>query len=103
MGTRTLHEYDGEHHRTRAGHTSDLRRERRLSSAGWTRHGYTAHDLLYRAVGVLRDADQAIGREHDPGRIRPWHALLSDSLFTPRGMTAFRRRLKLGASTDREC
>jgi len=46
VGTRTLHEYDGEHHRTIDGHRADLRRERRLLGEKWSRRGYTSVDLL---------------------------------------------------------
>jgi hypothetical protein len=93
VGTRTLHEYDGEHHRTVDGHRDDLRRERRLLDDGWSRRGYTSVDLLHRSVHILREADDAIGRPHDPARLQPWLDLLAASLFTPQGTAAFLQRL----------
>ena len=93
VGTRTLQEYDGEVHLPRASQKRDLRRLRRLDEAGWARHGYTDDDVLRRAVGVLRDADRAVGREHVPARIRQWHALLRESLFTPAGTPRLLARL----------
>jgi very-short-patch-repair endonuclease len=93
-GTRTLHEYDGGDHLLRARQQKDLRRGRALSNIGWTRRGYTSEDLLYRPVEVLRDADLAIGRPHDPARVRPWEVLLGQSLFTSRGRARFLRRLE---------
>jgi very-short-patch-repair endonuclease len=95
VGTRTLHEYDGEVHGLRRQQKRDLRRLRRLDEAGWARHGYTDDDVLLRAVSVLRDADRAVGRQHRPDRIRPWHDLLKESLFTPAGQARLLRRLGL--------
>jgi hypothetical protein len=89
-GTTTLHEYDGAVHRDRRTHAKDLARERGLANIGWTRRGYTAGDLLGRALAMLREADAAIGRHHDPGRLEPWRAALRESLFTEGG----RRRLE---------
>lgn len=92
-GARVLHEYDGEHHLERAQQRRDLDRSRRLERAGYRRHGYTREDVLHQAVAILRDADAAVGRAHDPGRITRWHDLLRDSLFTPAGTARFRARL----------
>jgi hypothetical protein len=88
-GTRTLHEYDGAVHRDRRTHVNDLARERRLVNAGWTRRGYTAADLLGRPLVMLREADAALGRPHNPARVVPWVEALRDSAFTDIG----RRRL----------
>ena len=98
VGTRTLQEYDGEVHLPRAQQKRDLRRLRRLDEEHWTRHGYTDDDVLHRAVGILRDADRALGREHLPERIRPWHDLLRDSLFTPAGQARLLHRLGLNTA-----
>jgi hypothetical protein len=97
VGTRSLQEYDGEVHLPRAQQKRDLRRLRRLDEEHWTRHGYTDDDVLHRAVGILRDADRALGREHLSERIRPWHDLLKESLFTPAGQVRLMRRLGLDA------
>ena len=93
VGTRTVQEYDGAHHRDPVQHRDDLRRDRRLARAGWVRHGYTAGDLLHRAPAVLLDADTAIGRAHRPDRIRGWHRLLRGSTFTPAGRAELAARV----------
>ena len=93
VGTRTIHEYDGEVHLTRAQQQADLARARRLAAAGVIRRGYTSYDVLRRPVTVLRDADLSLGRPHDPTRIRTWHGLLAESLLTPAGQRRLMDRL----------
>lgn len=95
VGTETFHEYDGGDHLQRRQQRRDLRRVRNIDHADWTRRGYTKEDVLTQGVMILRDADLAVGREHDPSRIRAWTALLRDSLFTPAGTAAFRERIGL--------
>lgn len=94
-GTRTLHEYDGGVHLTREQQRRDLERARRLADAGLERRGYTSYDLLRQPICILRDADRALGRPHDPGRMREWHALLSESLLTASGRSRLLERLGL--------
>ncbi len=94
VGTRSIHEYDGGVHLERRQQQADLVRARRLSDAGWTRRGYTSHDLLRAPIGILRDIDRALGRPHDPSRLRPWHVLLADSLFTASGTERLLSRLR---------
>lgn len=91
--TRSLHEYDGGEHRKPARQRRDLARDRRLVAAGWVRRGYTSADVIGNGLMILRDADNAVGREHLPARIRLWHRHLAESLVTPSGMAAFGRRL----------
>jgi hypothetical protein len=93
VGTTSLHEYDGGHHLTRPQQRRDLERGRRIAAVGLTRRGYTSEHVLHQAVTVLRDADLALGRPHDPRRIHAWHALLRESLFTPAGQARLCRRL----------
>ena len=92
-GTSTLHEYDGADHLGRQRQRKDLDRARRLDRTGWSRRGYTSMEVLNQAVGILRDADASLGRTHDPERIRAWHSLLRESLFTPAGTARLRARL----------
>lgn len=99
VGTTSDHEFDGGHHREPDQHRDDLRRERQLTSAGRTRRGYTASDVVQRPVGILKDADEAVGRDHDPGRIRPWTELLRQSLYTPAGRSAFLKRTMVRVPT----
>jgi len=91
-GTRTIQEYDGADHLDARQYRDDRRRDRRLTERGWVRNGYTAPDLLTRAVAVLRDADRALDRPHEPERVRAWHTLLQESLFTDAGTARLRLR-----------
>ena len=93
VGTRTLPEYDGDCHGEPGQRRRDRRRDRHLHRIGWTRHGYTDDEVLLRGVGILADADRAVGREHDPRRIRAWTTLLRESTFTGAGRAALARRL----------
>lgn len=92
-GTKMLHEYDGGDHLSRTGQRRDLRRHRRIISAGYERRGYTAADVLHVPAGILRDVDTSLGRPHDPARLQPWYALLRESLFTPSGALRLQDRL----------
>lgn len=92
-GTKVIHEYDGAVHRTQQAHADDLRRDRALTAAGWTRRGYVAADLCRNPATVLRDIDATLGRAHRPERIRPWLTLLRESTFTPTGRARLLDRL----------
>jgi hypothetical protein len=102
VGTNALHEYDGGEHLKVRRQRSDLARGRRIGNVHWVRRGYTSVEVLHQAVGILRDADLSLGREHDPARVRRWHVLLAESLFTPSGRSAFLQRLGLRVSADDE-
>lgn len=93
VGTTALHEFDGDEHEKAPRRVRDRRRDRRVDREGFVRRGYTGGDVILRAVSILEDADRSLGRPHDPARIREWHRLLSDSLFTPAGRSAFLRRV----------
>lgn len=97
-GTRVLHEYDGGDHLEVKRQRKDLARSRRLDAEHWIRRGYTSQEVLHQATSILRDADRSLGRPHRPDRVRPWHALVLDSLFTPAGTARLRRRLGLSGS-----
>lgn len=92
-GTVSVHDYDGDEHEKAPRRVKDLRRVRLLDEAGLVRRGYTMGDLVARPVTILRDADRAVGRPHDPSRIRAWNELLRDSLRTPAGCDAFLQRI----------
>lgn len=102
VGTNALHEYDGEHHLSRRRRRKDLARARRIGNVDWVRRGYTSTEVLHQAVGILRDADLSLGREHRPERVRRWYGLLSESLFTPSGRERLRRLLDLSDTTGGE-
>ncbi|SDT32533.1 hypothetical protein SAMN04488543_3748 [Friedmanniella luteola] len=78
VGTRRLHEDDGEVHRDRAVHRSDLDRDRRLLDVGLQRYGWTASEVL-RGGPLVASADAALGRAWDGGRLRAWRALVDAS------------------------
>jgi hypothetical protein len=92
VGTRTLHEYDGGHHLTRAQQRRDLRRVRGRDDAGWNRRGYVLEDLLHQDMMIVRDADAALWRPHRPERIRAWEALPAESAFSVPGRHRLLRR-----------
>jgi hypothetical protein len=93
VGTDSVHEFDGDEHEKAPRRVKDRRRDRRLDKAGLVRRGYTAGDVIHRAVTILEDADRALGRSHDPARIRVWHDLLRNSLFTPAGRASLLARV----------
>ncbi len=95
LGTNRLPEYDGSDHLPRRQQRSDLRRAGRISDAGFERRGYTKEDVLVGGISILRDADRALGRQHEPTRIEAWHDLLRESLFTGSGQQRLLRRLGL--------
>ena len=59
----------------------------------WHRRGYTSVDLLHRPEGILRDADQTLGRRHRVDRMDPWLRMLEESLFHEAGRARFAARL----------
>jgi len=92
-GTTSVHEYDGDEHDKAPRRVKDLRRQRRLDKVDHVRRGYTLGDLLHRAVSVLEDIDRAVGRPHDPSRIRVWTELVRQSLYSRSGRAAFLARI----------
>lgn len=78
VGTRRLHEYDGEVHRRLSVHRADLDRDRRLLDSGWQRYGYTAAEVLS-GGGLIASVDAALGRRWDGNRLRHWRELVDDS------------------------
>jgi hypothetical protein len=91
-GTRTLADYDGAVHADRHQQRVDRRRDRRIVDADWVGRSYTDDDLLRRPVAILREADAAVGRPHDPQRIRAWTALFRESSWTEAGRTELAHR-----------
>jgi hypothetical protein len=101
VGTTALHEFDGDEHEKAPRRVGDRRRDRRIDRQGFVRRGYTGGDVIQRAVTILEDADRSLGRDHDPARIREWHQLLRDSLFTPAGRVAFLGRIPVASPRRR--
>lgn len=100
VGTRDFHEYDGRDHLDRRRQRKDHKRDRRIGGQDGRRRAYTKDDVLSQGITILRDADRAIGRDHDPARIRAWHDLLRESMFTPAGLAAFCRRVDITVPAD---
>jgi hypothetical protein len=85
VGTRRIHEYDGAVHRLGDVHQDDLKRERRITRAGWARYGYTSGDLLDGGASIIAEADRLLGRRWDSRRLYAWNDLVATSLFGRRG------------------
>jgi len=83
VGTRRIHEYDGEVHRELRQHRRDLDRERRLVEAGWQRCGYTATEVLTRGARIIASADAVLSRTWEVRRLRAWQGLVAGSLHAP--------------------
>jgi hypothetical protein len=97
VGTRRLHEYDGEVHRDRETHRADLARERRLVEVDWQRIGFTSPQLVYEGGSILAGLDRLLRRTWDPRRLVRWEALLHDSLLRPSGRATVMRRWRQSA------
>jgi very-short-patch-repair endonuclease len=85
VGTRRIHEYDGDPHRDRQMHRNDLARDRRLVEIDFQRMGFTASQLLHEGASIIASADRVLGRSWDPKRLASWEALVEHSLFRPTG------------------
>ena len=92
VGTQRLHEYDGEVHRDRDTHRSDLQRERRLVEEGWQHCGYTSTEVLWKGGSIIASADAVLGRGWDPARLEVWRGLVRRSLHGPGGRARVRVR-----------
>jgi very-short-patch-repair endonuclease len=92
VGTRRVHEYDGEAHRDKERHRADLRRDRRLVEIVWQRIGFTSPELLYEAASVIAGMDRLLGRTWDPRRVARWEALHDESLLRSSGRARAIRR-----------
>lgn len=100
-GTRRLAEYDGAHHRDSRQYERDRARDRRLMELGWTPYSYSANTVLRQPHLIIRDADQALGRESDPRLLGSWYSLIQNSTFTGAGMARLRARLGLTRKSAR--
>ena len=92
-GTRRVAEYDGRGHRDRTQHQDDLRREKALSRQGLQRYGYIATEIMHSADQIVRDAEDARGLTHMPGRVELWLAEARRASISAGGRAALRRRL----------
>ncbi len=97
VGTRRIHEYDGEVHRNRKVHRTDLARERRLVEIDWQRVGFTSPQLLDEGGSIIAGMDRLLGRTWNPHRLARWAALLDDSLLRPSGRARAMRQWRRSA------
>ncbi|GAA1773172.1 hypothetical protein GCM10009795_019100 [Nocardioides hankookensis] len=80
-GTTFLHEYDGEHHRSKRQQSIDLRRDRGLMAA-YVRKGFTLDDLVNHPAVVMHEIDAALDRTHDLTRLRRWKGIVANSMYS---------------------
>ena len=84
-GTTEAHEYDGEHHRDKDQHRVDMRRERGWAGSPYTRSGFALDDLLNHPAVVMHEIDRALDRRHRVRRLRRWHTIVENSLYSEAG------------------
>jgi hypothetical protein len=77
--------YDGEHHRGKDQHRTDLRRERGWVGTPYLRRGFTLDDLLNHPAVVMHEIDRSLGRSHRASRLRRWRRLVGNSLYSGQG------------------
>lgn len=94
-GTRRLPEYDGAYHRDAAQYERDRGRDRRLRALGWDPYSYSAISVFRTPRVILRDADNALGRAHDPERLDAWQDLWTESSYSTAGQLRLRRTFGL--------
>lgn len=92
-GTRRLPEYDGAYHRAPAQYERDRKRDGRLRALGWDPYSYSVSSVLGAPVRILRDADEALNRQHQPQRIRRFYDVINASSHTGAGAAPLRARL----------
>ena len=94
-GTRTLHEYDGSHHREPGAHRKDLLRDRDLLEAHYVRRGFVATDVVSGWVRILEEAYASKGMVMPSSALRAWPTLLAESCLTLEGREALLKRVRL--------
>ncbi len=94
-GTRRLPEYDGAHHRDPAQYERDRARDRRLRTLGWDPYSYSAISVFRTPSVIIRDADAALGRAHDPDRLAAWREQWNESSYSTEGKLRLKRKLRL--------
>jgi very-short-patch-repair endonuclease len=98
-GTNRVPEYDGSDHRPRERHEKDLRRDKVLARQGLERYGYIATEIIHDPEGIIRDAEDALGLPHVPGRTGLWRSEARLATISRAGQAALERRLQRFART----
>lgn len=94
VGTRRAPEFDGGVHGQEHVRRRDLRRDKILARHGVERYGYCAPELIDTPEMIIGDAEDALGRPHDPARLKAWLPEVERSSFAPRGYGALIGRLR---------
>ncbi len=94
VGTWRFPECDGGAHRDRERHGKDLDRDKRMSRVRHERYGYTTEEIATNPAMIVRDAENARGRPHDPRRLRIWWGHARTSTLTPYGRALLAARLE---------
>jgi hypothetical protein len=94
VGTRRLHEYDGDHHERPKTRRRDLARDKGLARILFERYGYVATDVVGGSENIIRDAEAALGLPHRPHRLRRWRAEVARSTLSSAGRAALEQRLR---------
>ena len=84
-GTCSVHEYDGEHHRGKVQHRTDLRRERGWSGTPYVRRGFVLDDLLNHPLVVMHEIDRAARPAARHGTAATWRRVVENSLYSEQG------------------
>lgn len=98
-GTKRIAEYDGGGHRDRDQHRDDLRREKECARLGFERFGYTEIEIRKNPLLIIRDAEQALGLQPRPSRLKFWDHEFEASSLSLSGRHALVRRLSRFART----
>jgi hypothetical protein len=97
IGTSSVHEYDGAGHRDVQRQRHDLRRERRFAASRYVRRAYSLDELLNHPGVVMHEIDIALGRAHEPERLRRWRRIVAGSMYSNTGrarmMNRWRRQM----------
>lgn len=93
-GTGRVPEYDGSDHRDRIRHQDDLRRDKALARRDLERYGYIATEIVHDPGRIVRDAEDALGLPHAPGRADAWKHEAGRASISSAGQRALTLRLQ---------
>ena len=93
VGSRMLHEYDGEGTATGPPTSPTSTVTGDCSRPAGTAAATPPLDLLHRPEAILREADETLGRRHRVDRLDPWRVAVAESLFHPAGRARLAVRL----------
>ena len=65
-----------------------------MNRVGYERYGYSTSEIATKPAMIIRDAENARGRPHDPRRVTTWWRFARTSTLTPYGRTLLAARLE---------